>query len=712
MDVKGSPVWLSVRPVVELHRLADGSVKKEFGRDAELAPMQLALLRNPNPDPRFDPELAAQKLLRVQPGSRGVLLAGPSRGGVAEVRAAAEPAAAGAATTVSVSVRPPPASELSLARTAKSLFLHGAGQPRFLPAYKAARQLGVSPSTLGRMTGSLWLVAGPERADRLDVGLCVRRPGDGLLVPEATRYIAAPADANGSAAPAGPWARPSVADAPRKGGPAPIEGGDERRLKGQWEYSEELVQAMAAYKRRAPWVWQAVEADGRAREVKAVDAAPGATPAERIAAARELYDWLRAQPLAKRPLVKLGAAVVRAEGVRLFQSTCAAAAPGPALELTGVPLHALVPPLKPGAIVVYQRTGGPFSLGDRVVSLRDGRAPPFGARGTVTAVLDGGGTVEVVFDAPFPGGTDLQGRCVGSVGALLPATELLNATPTGPTVGGAANNAVAAPRRGKATAPKGKAAAAPSLAVVDDLRTKPAAQPGPTIPQLLVPSVSIAAATGEHAGKKSRASAKNSMPRAPASPSDRGFAAGRGRGAAGAPVAPGSLTPVAPGQSPSVPPASASEPAPKDTPRPADGAPAAPDNSLQKLFATIRSSPAPKARPAATAERPEATPPAGNLLAMLQTASGAASRAAQPALAGGAVAGGGLPVSLAAPSAAVGASPGLAAAPPAPPALAASPPAPPPPMPSASLLGPAATVPAANGMDASAFWEMLNKNSK
>ena len=52
---------------------------------------------------------------------------------------------------------------------------------------QAARRLGVSHRTLGRMTGNVWLQAGEERRDRVDVGLCVKNGAKAVYVPDFAR---------------------------------------------------------------------------------------------------------------------------------------------------------------------------------------------------------------------------------------------------------------------------------------------------------------------------------------------------------------------------------------------------------------------------------------------------------------------------------------------------------------------------------------------
>ena len=51
-------------------------------------------------------------------------------------------------------------------------------------------------------------------------------------------------------------------------------------------------------------------------------------------------------------------------------------------------------------------------------------SPPLGSRGTVVGVHEG--ALEVLFDVDFIGGGDLQGRCQGRCGIMLPPADLLN----------------------------------------------------------------------------------------------------------------------------------------------------------------------------------------------------------------------------------------------------------------------------------------------
>ena len=77
------------------------------------------------------------------------------------------------------------------------------------------------------------------------------------------------------------------------------------------------------------------------------------------------------------------------------------------IELDQVFPHLLLAP-NDASSIPSELAGGTFILGDRVAFLGRGGPPPLGARGTVVGVHDD--DCEVLFDAPFLGGSDLQGR--------------------------------------------------------------------------------------------------------------------------------------------------------------------------------------------------------------------------------------------------------------------------------------------------------------
>lgn len=126
---------------------------------------------------------------------------------------------------------------------------------------------------------------------------------------------------------------------------------------GSWEYSEALIKLLKSYKVKAPWLWAAVEQDAKAFELDASRVCPGETPEERLAAAEGLHAWLKRQPMARRPLVSQDAAVAPEAAVRMLQGALPPPGPpGPAVELTNVQPHMLIPPSDQGH-VVYAEAG-------------------------------------------------------------------------------------------------------------------------------------------------------------------------------------------------------------------------------------------------------------------------------------------------------------------------------------------------------------------
>ncbi|GAB4816899.1 hypothetical protein N2152v2_003945 [Parachlorella kessleri] len=414
--VETGPVQLllHVRPCEGLVRQVDGAIEKRFGKKEVLVPIQLVLRRNPSPDPRFQPEATAEALTGTDltPGAKGLYLGRAHYGCLATVL---PPASAGLTKKgekleqvqppggpVRVSVEPAPTNAAAVAASARRILSNM--RPTYLPSNQVARRLGVSFRTLGRMTGNIWLEVG---RDKVDVGLCVKNAGKGLYVPD----FAAPVGEGDNKGPAHSCA-------------VVVTGSNSNTSAVGWAYSEELVRSLQQYKQRYGWLWAAVEQDASSHSFQLDQVLPGVAHEAAAQQVSELRRWLKAQPIARRPMVKFSAKVAPEQAVKMLQ---AALPPRPklppAVELENVAPALLLPPAARGAVVVAL-AGGTFEIGDRVTSLCGSGTPPFGHRGTVVGVIDE--AVEVLFDCEFPGGTDLYGRCHGNSGLLVPAAELLN----------------------------------------------------------------------------------------------------------------------------------------------------------------------------------------------------------------------------------------------------------------------------------------------
>ncbi|GLC57430.1 hypothetical protein PLESTB_001223500 [Pleodorina starrii] len=251
---------------------------------------------------------------------------------------------------------------------------------------EVSNKAGVSPRLLGRITGNMWTRDGD---DRYDLGLAIKTSSKDVCVPGFSQ---------------------------------PTEDGN------GWTYSAAVINILQEYRKTFPWLWAALlksEGEG-AGDLRLDQLLPGLTPAQRKDKVREVTDWIKSTPLAKRPLVKLGTQVLSDEGVKALQSIVAPmpAHPPPPTEYENVPPLLLLPPYTPGADQVKLAVqGGPLQLGDRVVCVSGKGTPPYGLRGTVIGVYEE--ACEVLFDEEFGGGSNLNGRANGKCGAFVPLDLLL-----------------------------------------------------------------------------------------------------------------------------------------------------------------------------------------------------------------------------------------------------------------------------------------------
>lgn len=110
-------------------------------------------------------------------------------------------------------------------------------------------------------------------------------------------------------------------------------------------------------------------------------------------------------------ILQTSSVVASEQAIRALQSALppALSRDSSPMEIENVPPTFLLPPNNAGSVPSVL-SGGGSSLGDRVAFLGCNGPAPLGARGTVVGVHDD--DFEVLFDAPFLGGNDLQGRQV------------------------------------------------------------------------------------------------------------------------------------------------------------------------------------------------------------------------------------------------------------------------------------------------------------
>ncbi|KAH9129625.1 hypothetical protein LEN26_005544 [Aphanomyces euteiches] len=376
-----------------------GAVNKKFGKDEVMIPYQLAITNPTVVDFRFQetPSLSASERFPV--GTDVVLIEGERKGtrGIVTGHQASK---------VTVSIRVPSAEPPFGYAIAESISDH------FYPSFVICQKLGIQPSTLGRITGSLLVNPG-----RYDIGLNMKFKKELTLAGYCRYKIKSPNPQETHEA----WT---------SGDSVAIVGSDteskESSREGLWEYSDKAFHIILAYQRKFPRVFAALD------QLPYSSVYDGATffsihQATVKGQLEVIKTWLSQLDIAVLPLVPISSetlpkaavkAIEKAGDIRVKQEQTTD-------ETVLVNASQLFRSISSNFDLSSSAfTQGPPRLGDRVVNL-GARGVPFGLRGTVVASHQVSGCVEVVFDTPFSGGTTLHGLCSAYRGKLVQWSTLL-----------------------------------------------------------------------------------------------------------------------------------------------------------------------------------------------------------------------------------------------------------------------------------------------
>jgi 5'-3' exoribonuclease 1 len=396
---------------------SNGSTKKVFGKQEADVPLQLALWQAPAPDPRFIERGPMTLKDRFPEGCRVILTKGKNRGCLGTVVGIADE------KTVGVKVQTlPPELPFGLA-IARSV------QDSYLSSVDAARILKMNPGVFGKVMGRLQFVQG-----KYDLGLNLKS-ADGSCVVGYTRKKVEASDKKGRAATKREDAWAAGDSVLVVGSRTEVVEDDDNDERIQWEYTPNAVRLVEAYRNQFPQLFSALNKKPNERRYDAIDVF-GPNGEAMLPVIRE---WLNNHETAKLPRspvttnsmsVEAAMAVQKAADVRTL-----------ALKKKGFPKECLFK--IPGSALYREGSTGPTDvllasdlnegrgpeLGDRVVNLcADG--VPFGARGTIIGIHDAAktGSVEVLMDEEFIGGTSLQGHCANFRGKLCLWPHLLKIT--------------------------------------------------------------------------------------------------------------------------------------------------------------------------------------------------------------------------------------------------------------------------------------------
>lgn len=395
---------------------ANGATKKVFGREEADVPLQLALWHAPAPDPRFIERGPMTLQERFPEASAVVLTKGKYRGSKGIVVGVAD------SKHVGVKVQIIPAEipfGLAIARSVHESYLSSGD---------AARTLKMNPGLLGKITGRLQFEQG-----KFDLGLNLKS-ADGTCVVGFTRKRIDPSQSGKGAEKRNDWASGDSLLVIGSARHANVDLESEVRI--QWEYTPQAIRLVQAYKEKFPQLFAGLKkcSDERKYDANKVFGPNGE------AWLPVIREWLDTHETAKLPRSPVTSQSMSYEAVAEVQK--AADVRNLALKRKGYPKESLVK--IPGSALYREGSIGATDvllasdlnnneapeLGDRIVNLcADG--VPFGARGTVVAIHEASttGSVDIVMDEEFIGGSSLQGACSNFRGKLCPWSDLLKVTP-------------------------------------------------------------------------------------------------------------------------------------------------------------------------------------------------------------------------------------------------------------------------------------------
>jgi 5'-3' exoribonuclease 1 len=396
---------------------SNGATKKLFGKEEADVPLQLALWEAPAPDPRFAERGPMTLVDRFPEGCSVVLTKGKYRGCKGTVVGIADQKSVG----VKVQILP---SELPF-----GLAIARSVQETYLSSVDAARILKMPAGLFGKLTGKLQFEQG-----KYDLGLNLKSTDGTCVIGYTRRKLDKQQGTQSKGKKSNVW----------EAGDSVLVIGSERMTKLdddsderiQWEYSPKAIRLVEAYRQKFPQLFVEIKKNPNEKKYDA-NKVFGPNGEAWLPVIRE---WLDKHESAKLPRSPVTSESMSYDAVAAVQK--AADVRSLALKKRGYPKESLIK--VPGNALYREGSTGATDvllasdlnnneapeLGDRIVNLcADGI--PFGARGTVVGIHEAAttGSVEVVMDEEFIGGTSLQGACSNFRGKLCLWSHLLKLAP-------------------------------------------------------------------------------------------------------------------------------------------------------------------------------------------------------------------------------------------------------------------------------------------
>ncbi|EJD04658.1 uncharacterized protein FOMMEDRAFT_83761 [Fomitiporia mediterranea MF3/22] len=367
-------VLLHVRPLKGLKRLDTGAfVKKYEGQDNEFEQaLQMVLPQVISEDPRFMEKEAPPLSEEFPTGSKVFFLGDHAYGVAAQV----------SETTVkslSVMLAFFPSEKAEVDKF-KAVVANRLGA-RYYPSYRVAEQVGISGHALSKITSSFLVLT--SDGQKTNLGLSLKFEAKSLKVL-----------------------------------------GYSRKNGRFWEFSEKAIELIREYKDAFPELFQKLINSGD-HIARASDIFTGDKPDAQV---REAKTWLSKKGVRDLEAVSLFCDQLDKECViqvvELADECTKNKIPGTIKKaiVKGIPRQAILKP----SHAVYRLQNQTFSLGDRVVMVKDSGSVPLAVKGIVVGL--NAKSLDVAWDVPFMSGTTLGGRCPLYRGSTVEFNTCLNLT--------------------------------------------------------------------------------------------------------------------------------------------------------------------------------------------------------------------------------------------------------------------------------------------
>jgi len=255
----------------------------------------------------------------------------------------------------------------------------------YQPSYMVAKQLGLHPLTLSKITSSYYVRTVGDLRVNLGLNLKFESKKQKVL-------------------------------------------GYSRKSATGWEFSQAAVLLISEYMRRFPDFFAAIVKNPSGSELNETDLFPD--PAYATARVKEIGAWLKTLKTSSMERVPLDAEQLDSDVVMRLAAKADELGLGNqqtvSKKMNGVPRNAVIRPED-----AEHRLGNQvFSLGDRVVYVARKGKVPIAFRGTVVGIsrTPTNKLIDVVFDVTFLSGTTLGDRCPPFRGQTVPSNVLLNLT--------------------------------------------------------------------------------------------------------------------------------------------------------------------------------------------------------------------------------------------------------------------------------------------